>query len=1019
MKLRYYLSTIALILVFVQALFAAPSGKITGTVTDAQTGQPLPGVNVVVEGTDFGAATNKDGYYVILNVQPGTYTVKAMMIGYADYVVSNVRVEIGLTTTIDINMETQAITGQQVEVVAKRPVVKKDVSQSRMSVTSEEITNLPVEDVQSVISLQAGINQGSEGLLIRGGSANETAFLLDGLSLNDERSNNPYTNISVSSVKEIQIETGGFNAEYGNLRSGLVTAVTKDGSPDKYSGTITLHYSAPAPKNFGQSPYSPNSYFMRPYMDPAVCWTGTDNGAWDNYTKQQYPNFSGWNDYSKQTLEDSDPSNDLSPQGAKRRWEYLHRRNGEITIPDYVVDFGLGGPIPFVSKPLGRLRFYLSHRRQQEAFLYPLSTDAYRNQITQLKLTSDISSSMKLKFTGLYGVVSSATNTNWTPPTGHVVRGTYELASLGSADGVLYIPDYYNPTEIYRNMEGLDFTHQISDRTLYEISIQKMTNIYKTDTLAHRDTSKVYEIIPGYFMDQAPDGYWGYSTGSPMGGWMGLAYDHSRNSTYTMNADLTSQVNERNQMKTGLEFVYNDYHIFTYTYSPSMSTWTRYQKYNRFPYRLGAYIQDKFEVSEFIMNAGLRLDYSNPNGEWYALSNPYDPVLSEKYGDQINQLADKQPSKAHTYLSPRLGVSHPITVNSKLYFNYGHFRQLAASNDRYELQQESNGSVTNLGNPGVAQSKTVAYELGYEHSLFNTYLIKLAAYYKDVTDQPAWTTYESTDGSVHYSVITSDNYADIRGFELTLNKRVGTWISGFVNYTYEISSSGYFGYRYHYQDPQKMRNYLRENPYQTRLHPRPYARANINFHTPFGFGPRFMGFKPFSDWRLNILASWRTGSYETYNPYNIPGVVDNVQWKDTYNIDLRFGKNFKLHNRMTVQLYVDVSNVLNTKFLSYAGFASGGDYQNYLASLNFPFETGEFKGNDRIGEYRDWNVKYDPLEPLVDNPDNDPGIAQTNAEIKKRNAHRRATKSYIDMPNLRAFTFLNPRDITFGIKVDF
>lgn len=1015
MKLRYYFSTISLLLIFVQALFAAPSGKITGTVTDAETGQPLPGVNVIVEGTDYGAATNQDGYYVILNVPPGTYTVHAMMIGYANYIVSDVRVEIGLTTRVDVPMQTQAISGQQVEVVAKRPVVNKDVSQSRMSVTAEEITNLPVENVEQVVGLQAGI----EGLSVRGGSANETSFLLDGLSLNDERSNNPYTNISVSSIKEIQIETGGFNAEYGNLRSGLITAVTKDGSANKYSGTVTIHYSAPAPKNFGPSPYSPNSYFLRPYMDPAVAWTGTANGAWDQYTRLQYPSFSGWEDYAKSTLEDSDPTNDLTPEGAKRRYEYLHRRNGEINIPDYIVDFGVGGPMPIISEPLGNLRFYLSHRRQQDAFLYPLSTNAYRDNITQLKLTSDITDAMKLKFTGLYGAIHSATNTNWDVPTGHVVQGTYELASLASAEGVLYIPDYFNPTSIYRNMEGIEFTHQISNRTLYELSVQKMTNIYKTDTLAHRDTSKVYEIIPGYYMDEAPDGYWGYGSGSPMGGWMGLAFDRSVNSTYTISGDLTSQVNEINQVKTGAEIIYNTYQIHSYTYSPSMSTWSRSQQYNRYPFRAGAYLQDKLEVSEFIMNAGLRLDYSDPNGQWYDLQNPYDQVLSEKYGDQIDSLAAKKPAESHIYLSPRLGVSHPITVNSKLYFNYGHFRQLPASSYRYELQQENNGSVTYLGNPGVAQSKTVAYELGYEHSLFNMYLLKIAAYYKDVTNQPAYTTYESTDGSVHYQRITSDNYADIRGVELTVQKRLGKWISGFVNYTYEVTTTGYFGLRYHYQDPQKMRNYLRENPYQTKPHPRPYARANIDFHTPNDFGPRLMGLKPLASWQVNFLASWKTGSYATYNPNNTPGVKDNVQWKDSYNIDLRFGKRFQLSNNSSVQLYVDISNLLNTKFLSYAGFSGADDYQNYLASLNLPFEEGEFKGNDRIGEYRSWDTPYDPIEPLIDNPTGDPSISAHNNEIKQRNNHRRDTKSYIDMPNQRAFTFLNPRDITIGIKFDF
>jgi hypothetical protein len=77
--------------------------------------------------------------------------------------------------------------------------------------------------------------------------------------------------------------------------------------------------------------------------------------------------------------------------------------------------------------------------------------------------------------------------------------------------------------------------------------------------------------------------------------------------------------------------------------------------------------------------------------------------------------------------------------------------------------------------------------------------------------------------------------------------------------------------------------------------------------------------------------------------------------------------------------------------------------------LNFSWEEGEQKGNDKVGEYRDWSVAYDSLE---DNPENDP-------KISTRNDKRRETKSYIDMPNIKAFTFLNPIQITFGLNIIF
>jgi hypothetical protein len=113
--------------------------------------------------------------------------------------------------------------------------------------------------------------------------------------------------------------------------------------------------------------------------------------------------------------------------------------------------------------------------------------------------------------------------------------------------------------------------------------------------------------------------------------------------------------------------------------------------------------------------------------------------------------------------------------------------------------------------------------------------------------------------------------------------------------------------------------------------------------------------------------------------------------------------------RGNIQIYADIDNLLNTKFLSYTGFSSYYDYLDYMESLCLPWESGDFKGNDRIGEYRDWDVEYDPL---VYNPTNDPVVAAENEK-------RKETKSYIDMPNIRSLTFLNPRMIHFGIRISF
>jgi hypothetical protein len=325
---------------------------------------------------------------------------------------------------------------------------------------------------------------------------------------------------------------------------------------------------------------------------------------------------------------------------------------------------------------------------------------------------------------------------------------------------------------------------------------------------------------------------------------------------------------------------------------------------------------------------------------------------------------------------------------------------------RFRLQRESNGLVTYAGNPNMQLEKTISYELGFEQNLMDQFLVNIAAYYKDVNHQPGWIYYQNLNTSVHYYDAASNNYADIRGFEVTVRKVGRSWISGFINYTYEVQSSGYFDLTSYYQDVSKQRAYLQLNPYQSKPHPQPYARANVTLRTPDEFGPSAIGVKPLGGWSLNILGNWQAGSYATYNPNSIPGVVDNVQWRDNFNIDVRLMKAVALIG-LEVQLYMDIQNVFNFKFLNYAGFADSYDYQDYLASLCFPWMDGDKKGNDRIGDYR--TVAYDPLEP---NPNNDPAISA-------RNQARKDNKSYIDMPNITSLTYLNPRNWLFGVRVSF
>ena len=314
-------------LILSNSLFSGTTGKVSGVVSSSETKAPLIGVNVVLANTSLGTVTDSLGTFALLNIPPGDYSIQASMIGYADFTLEDVIIRIDQTAIVEIFLTQRSIEMEKITVEATRPIIIHDISNSQINITSDEITDLPFDDISDVLGLQAGI----EGLSVRGGGSRESLFQVDGLSYNDERSYVPYMSIPLSIIKEVQVQTGGFSAEYGNIRSGIVNIVLDEGDKKKYRGGFKYRHSSPAPNHFGRSLYSKDSYFLRPYLDDAVAWSGTENGNWDAYTRNQYPSFEGWNAVSYATMNDDDPSNDLTPQAAQQIFKWQHRRYGAVS----------------------------------------------------------------------------------------------------------------------------------------------------------------------------------------------------------------------------------------------------------------------------------------------------------------------------------------------------------------------------------------------------------------------------------------------------------------------------------------------------------------------------------------------------------------------------------------------------------------------------------------------------------------------------------------------------------------
>ncbi|MGK9475580.1 TonB-dependent receptor [Melioribacter sp. OK-6-Me] len=234
---------IVMIISIVQVVQGGTTGKLVGKVTDKKTGEPLPLVNIILEGTTIGGATDIDGNYIILNIPPGKYTVKYQFVGYQTVIVNDVKISIDLTTVQNVEMEESAVTLGDIVVSADVYGIQKDITSSQAKVTSEEISNLPVTELNDVLQLQAGVTKGAGGEFhIRGGRSSEIAYWVNGISVTDAFDNSRGIEIDNSSVQELQVISGTFNAEYGQALSGIINVVTKEGS-SKYDANVKVYTS--------------------------------------------------------------------------------------------------------------------------------------------------------------------------------------------------------------------------------------------------------------------------------------------------------------------------------------------------------------------------------------------------------------------------------------------------------------------------------------------------------------------------------------------------------------------------------------------------------------------------------------------------------------------------------------------------------------------------------------------------------------------------------------------------------
>ena len=477
--------------------FAQGAGQIRGQVLEAATGEPLPGVNVVVEGTQRGAATNADGEYAIINVPIGTQAVRASLIGYTPVTQTDVLVKLDQTSRVNFTLEEAVIEGQEIVITAEQDILHKEVSATQNVITSDQVLEAAaVRNLQDFVARQAGIDQ---NLAIRGGSPDETGTLINGMLFGNNDLDEPNIGVPLSAVEQISVISGGYTAEEGNFRSGLINVTTRTGRRDGYHGRADVSKNIPHMKRFGQSLFDVHNYYLRHTLDPAIAFEGTDVAlADDPYLAGQSRTFKGWNAMAQElnannTFEKeitpldlylweawmhavTPPWDELEARGytvpdeMKRRIEE-HARPLESTYGDYNIDVGFGGPVPL----LGDATFYLSHNSQQEAYVVPSNVDMPHrtSRTTMLTLQTPLSNSLTLTLNGLYGYTEGTTyhgNWNGGEYAGILPANNLAWGNAAVVDDVrpLFNPGFLTPKRRYTTLAGIELQHMIGDNTFWD-----------------------------------------------------------------------------------------------------------------------------------------------------------------------------------------------------------------------------------------------------------------------------------------------------------------------------------------------------------------------------------------------------------------------------------------------------------------------------------------------------------------------------------------------------------------------
>jgi hypothetical protein len=899
-------------IVLATSAMAGVTGKIAGTIVEENTGEPLPGVNIVIDGTFLGASTDSDGYFAILNIPADVYSVTISYIGYNTVQVKEVKVSVDLTTPINIEMTPTTLElSETISVVAARPLLQKDEITTRHYVDAEEFNIRPVDSFQEVARQQAGV----VGNNFRGGRVNEVTIMVDGIKIKDPSAiysgdlGGFTSDVPEFGIQEMEVTMGGFSAEYGNVQSGIMNLALAEGR-DVYSGRFR---------------FTTNSFLDNTNVDRnSYHYLGTaDTLNWSN-SNTLFRNIYELN------LNGPEPITQilLPAIGLELPGSLLLSLSAEVDdvqkgwyINQDRLDLNFQGKLTWRLSPKHKIAFGgLWNDNEWNQFYYPASKYGPAPLYPVNEFKSIAGSSDTLEHIVYVDDPSQYRNAQGSirPETGMWGSQPYNFVKTFYSAGMQeYLWDYkQNSQNLY-----LIWTHTLSSRTFYEVRLNSFyTNYhYGTRDVDDRDgdgDTEEFLIWAPEELDPTPgprpiyrerqDNYWWVRGDDP-------GYRDQESWTYSVKADLVSQVSKNHLLKGGVELYWNRTSVENISWTLGYGIF-RKDIWDLENIDFAAYVQDKLEFAGIIALVGLRLDVFNPNGEFPVYypadyANPYSAY--DENGIPI--INDPQKPERQVQWSPRVGISHPITEKNLLHFAYGHYFQRPDGYFLYRNYQFLSLTKTGnyIGSPGILPEKTVAYEIGVEHLFTDDLKFTVTGYYKDVNNLMNWQKYVArTLQNIELNVYTNADYGNIKGLEFTLRRRPGRFWGGSINYTYSIAkgrSSSYSGGSGSFTSARHM-NILSYDQTHT-------VNANIVLRTPSEYSISWGSFYPLADWTASFQIAY--GSGLPYSSFGT-GLTNDQRKPSTSSVDFKLIRTIYV-NRVGIDLFMDIFNLFNSDNVLFIG----------------------------------------------------------------------------------------------------